>query len=110
MRTGEVAAIVGASGSGKSTLLNVLSGLDRPSAGQVMVGERDLLNMPDRELVRYRRLEVGFVWQATGRNLVPYLTAQDNIELPLALVWRRHRLAPPSQFGAIGCLGHDREG
>ena len=95
VRTGEVAAIVGASGSGKSTLLNVLSGLDRPSAGQVIVGDRDLLNMPDRELVRYRRLEVGFVWQATGRNLVPYLTAQDNIELPLALagadIASRHR-------------------
>ena len=95
VRTGEVAAIVGASGSGKSTLLNVLSGLDRPSAGQVMVGDRDLLNIPDRELVRYRRLEVGFVWQATGRNLVPYLTAQDNIELPLALsgadIASRHR-------------------
>ncbi len=95
VRTGEVAAIVGVSGSGKSTLLNVLSGLDRPSAGQVMVGDRDLLNMPDTELVRYRRLEVGFVWQATGRNLVPYLTAQDNIELPLALsgadIASRHR-------------------
>ncbi len=95
VRTGEVAAIVGASGSGKSTLLNVLSGLDRPSAGQVMVGERDLLNMPDSELVRYRRLEVGFVWQATSRNLVPYLTAQDNIEMPLALsgtdIASRHR-------------------
>ncbi len=95
VRKGEVAAIVGASGSGKSTLLNVLSGLDRPSAGQVIVGDRDLLNMPDRELVRYRRLEVGFVWQATGRNLVPYLTAQDNIELPLALagadIASRHR-------------------
>ena len=95
VRTGEVAAIVGASGSGKSTLLNVLSGLDRPSAGQVIVGERDLLNMPDSELVRYRRLEVGFVWQATARNLVPYLSAQDNIELPLALsgadIASRHR-------------------
>lgn len=95
VRAGEVAAIVGASGSGKSTLLNVLSGLDRPSAGQVMVGDRDLLNMPDSELVRYRRLEVGFVWQATGRNLVPYLTAQDNIELPMALsgadIASRHR-------------------
>ena len=82
---GEMVAIVGASGSGKSTLLNILSGLDRPSAGQVRVGRRDLLNISDQELVEYRRLEVGFVWQATARNLVPYLTARENIELPQAI-------------------------
>ena len=82
---GEMIAIMGASGSGKSTLLNVLSGLDRPSAGQVQVGERDLLNISDRDLVLYRRLDVGFVWQATARNLVPYLTGRDNIELPMAI-------------------------
>ena len=83
--TGEVMAIVGASGSGKSTLLNILSGLDRPSAGQVRVGSRDLLNISELELVAYRRVEVGFVWQSTARNLLPYLTVQDNIELPMAL-------------------------
>ena len=82
---GELIAIVGASGSGKSTLLNILSGLDRPSAGQVRVGGRDLLNISDRELVHYRRLEVGFVWQATARNLVSYLSVRDNVELPMAL-------------------------
>ena len=82
---GEMIAIVGASGSGKSTLLNILSGLDRPSAGQVRVGTRDLLNISDRELVLYRRLEVGFTWQATARNLVSYLTVRDNIELPMAI-------------------------
>ena len=85
VEAGEIIAITGASGSGKSTLLNVLSGLDRPSAGQVRVGKRDLLNISDRELVLYRRLDVGFVWQATARNLVPYLTGQDNIELPMAI-------------------------
>ena len=85
VRRGELVAIVGTSGSGKSTLLNILSGLDRPSAGQVQVGNVDLLNISDRDLVRYRRLDVGFVWQATGRNLVPYLSARDNIELPMAI-------------------------
>ena len=85
VEAGEMVAIVGASGSGKSTLLNILSGLDRPSAGQVQVGRRDLLNISDQELVQYRRLEVGFVWQATARNIVPYLTARDNIELPQAI-------------------------
>ena len=78
-------AIIGASGSGKSTLMNVLAGLDRPSAGQVRVGSRDLLDISDSELVMYRRLDVGFVWQATARNLVPYLNVIDNIELPMAM-------------------------
>ena len=82
---GELIAIIGASGSGKSTLLNILAGLDRPSAGQVMVGSRDLLDVSDNDLVMYRRSEVGFVWQATARNLVPYLTVGDNIELPMVL-------------------------
>jgi ABC-type lipoprotein export system ATPase subunit len=80
--SGEVMAIVGASGSGKSTLLNILAGLDQPSAGRVRVGQRDLLTMNDQELVDYRRAEVGFVWQQTGRNLLPYLTARENVEVP----------------------------
>ena len=82
---GELMAIVGASGSGKSTLLNILAGLESPSAGQVRVGERDLLDISDRDLVLYRRSEVGFVWQATARNLVPYLSVIDNMELPMAI-------------------------
>lgn len=85
IRAGELVGIVGASGSGKTTLLNILAGLERPSAGRIRVGERDLLDISDRELVAYRRQEVGFVWQATGRNLVPYLNVRDNIELPQAI-------------------------
>ena len=85
VESGELIAVIGASGSGKSTLLNILAGLDRPSAGQVLVGSRDLLDVSDNDLVMYRRLEVGFVWQATARNLVPYLSVADNIELPMAL-------------------------
>ncbi len=81
----ELVGIVGASGSGKTTLLNILAGLERPSAGRIRVGDRDLLDISDRELVAYRRQEVGFVWQATGRNLVPYLNVRDNIELPQAI-------------------------
>ena len=82
---GEFIAVIGASGSGKSTLMNLLAGLDRPSAGYVRVGERDLLDISDKDLVMYRRLDVGFVWQATGRNLVPYLNVRDNIELPMSM-------------------------
>ncbi|MCH2675426.1 MAG: ABC transporter ATP-binding protein [Chloroflexota bacterium] len=85
VESGELIAVIGASGSGKSTLLNILAGLDRPSAGQVLVGTRDLLDVSDSDLVMYRRSEVGFVWQATARNLVPYLSVSDNIELPMAL-------------------------
>lgn len=82
---GEVMAIIGASGSGKSTLLNILAGYDAPSAGLVQVGDYDLLNMSSRQIVEYRRREVGFVWQQTSRNLFPYLNSQENVELPMLL-------------------------
>ncbi len=85
VQPGELLAIVGASGSGKSTLLNILGGLDRPSAGRVSVNGRNLLKLSDRELDEYRRTEVGFVWQQTGRNLIAYLTARENIELPMTV-------------------------
>ena len=85
VRHGELMAIVGASGSGKSTLLNILAGLDQPSAGRAFVGGRNLLTMTAGEMVEYRRKQVGFVWQQTGRNLVPYLTAVQNVEIPLIL-------------------------
>jgi ABC-type lipoprotein export system ATPase subunit len=85
VRHGELMAIVGASGSGKSTLLNILAGLDQPSAGRAFVGGRDLLTMSASEMVQYRRKQVGFVWQQTGRNLVPYLTALQNVEVPMIL-------------------------
>ena len=100
IRAGELVGIVGASGSGKTTLLNILAGLERPSAGRIRVGERDLLDISDRELVAYRRQDVGFVWQATGRNLVPYLNVRDNIELPQAIAGtgRRQRRERASEL------------
>ncbi|MEQ8676623.1 MAG: ABC transporter ATP-binding protein [Aggregatilineales bacterium] len=82
---GEMMAIVGASGSGKSSLLNILGGLDKPSAGKIRVGNYDLTRLKKREQVAYRRKSVGFVWQQTARNLIPYLTAKQNVELPMAL-------------------------
>lgn len=85
VEAGEILGIVGASGSGKTTLLNVLGGLDRPSAGRVQVNGRDLLKLSDRELDNYRRTKVGFVWQQTTRNLIPYLSALENVELPMRL-------------------------
>jgi putative ABC transport system ATP-binding protein len=82
---GEMLGIVGASGSGKSTLLNILGGLDRPSAGRVTVEGQDLLKLSDLALDRYRRTQVGFVWQQTARNLIPYLSARENVELPMTV-------------------------
>ena len=82
---GEVVAVVGASGSGKTTLLNILAGYDSPSAGKVTVGDKDLLRMTGKDVELYRREDVGFVWQQTSRNLFPYLTALENVALPMML-------------------------
>lgn len=82
---GEILALVGPSGSGKSTLLNALGGLDRPSAGKLEVAGKNLLKLNPFELTTYRREVVGFVWQQTARNLLPYLTARENIELLMTL-------------------------
>jgi putative ABC transport system ATP-binding protein len=88
---GDIVAIVGASGSGKSTLLGILSGLDRPSAGRATVAGYDLTALSAGRRLEYRRRAVGFVWQQTERNLLPYLTARENVELPMLLAGRRDR-------------------
>jgi ABC-type lipoprotein export system ATPase subunit len=88
--SGELTALVGASGSGKSTLMNILAGLDTPSAGGVRVAGHDLATMSARQRLGYRRSVVGFIWQQTARNLLPYLTALQNIELPLRLAGTRN--------------------
>jgi putative ABC transport system ATP-binding protein len=81
----EMVALVGVSGSGKSTLLNLLAGLDTPSAGRASVAGYDLTRLTNRERTRYRRRVVGFIWQQTARNLLPYLSAVENVELPMIL-------------------------
>lgn len=83
VRDGEIVTIMGPSGCGKTTLLNLIGGLDRPTAGSIMVDGRNLVNFSDKELIRFRREEVGFVFQFF--NLVPTLTTYENIELPMRL-------------------------
>ncbi|MBI5160691.1 MAG: ABC transporter ATP-binding protein [Micrococcales bacterium] len=112
---GELTAVVGASGSGKSTLLNILSGLDVPTAGSAVVAGRDLTAMSGRDRIGYRRHVVGFVWQQTSRNLLPYLTASENVALALSVAraprrGRAERIAELLELLGIGGLGDRRPG
>jgi len=102
---GELMAIIGNSGSGKSTLLNMLGGLDRPSAGNLFVDGKNLLKFTERDLMKYKRETVGFVWQNNARNLIPYLTALENVELPILLQGRRKRQRGIELLDAVG-LSH----
>ncbi len=104
VQSGEMVAIVGASGSGKSTLLNILGGLETPSAGRVRVAGHDLTQMDRAERVQYRRRIVGVVWQQTARNLLPYLSALENVELPMLLDGRHGaRQRALDLLGLVGC-------
>jgi ABC-type lipoprotein export system ATPase subunit len=81
---GELMAIIGNSGSGKSTLLNMIGGLDKPTAGKLFVDGKDLFKLTEKQMVIYKRETVGFVWQNNARNLIPYLSAKENIELAMS--------------------------
>lgn len=85
VKRGELMAIVGNSGSGKSTLLNMLGGLDKPSAGSLYIDGKNLLKFSEKDYIDYKRNTVGFVWQNNARNLIPYLTALQNVEMPMLL-------------------------
>jgi ABC-type lipoprotein export system ATPase subunit len=91
---GELTALIGAAGSGKSTLMNILAGLDTPTAGTVWVAGHNLGAMTAKERLGYRRGVGGFIWQQASRNLLPYLTARQNVLLPMRLssLRRRERL------------------
>jgi ABC-type lipoprotein export system ATPase subunit len=111
VEAGEFIALVGASGSGKSTLMNILAGLDIPSAGRAVVAGHDLGDMGRRERTSYRRSVIGFVWQQTARNLLAYLTARQNVELPMLLngVGKAQREARATELLArvgLGERGH----
>ena len=113
VRQGDLVGIIGNSGSGKSTLLNMLGGLDKPTAGKILVNGQDLLKFKDRDLVEYRRSTVGFVWQNVARNLLPYLTATENIELVMRLKHRRlkteHRRWGKELLDMVGLSGGEQQ-
>jgi ABC-type lipoprotein export system ATPase subunit len=102
---GELTAMVGASGSGKSTLMNILAGLDAPTAGVVRVAGHDLGVMSARERVRYRRSVVGFIWQQTSRNLLPYLTGLQNVQVPLRFAGVSRSARRSRAFDLLEVLG-----
>ncbi len=106
---GEVLALTGRSGSGKTTLLNLLSGLDRPTAGRALFQGRDLAELSDQELVELRRHQIGFVFQSFG--LMPLLSAQENVELPLhlgGLSWRERRHRALEALDLVGLKSRAR--
>lgn len=105
VKRGEMMGIVGSSGSGKSTLLNMLGGLDRPTAGRLIVNGQDLLRLSDKELVKYKLETVGFVWQNNARNLIPYLSAVENVEMPMLIKGKHSRKRAIQLLEMVG-LGH----
>ncbi len=102
---GELVAMVGASGSGKSTLMNILAGLDMPTAGKVRVAGLDLGLLNPRQRLSYRRSEVGFVWQQTSRNLLPYLTAKQNVMTPMRFTRHSRRYCSTRAMELLEVMG-----
>ncbi len=105
---GELTALIGNSGSGKSTFLNMIGGLDRPSAGSLVVGGKNLFTMNEKELVLYKRDTVGFVWQNNARNLLPYLSALENIMLPMYLSNAKKKKAKALELLELVGLSHKK--
>ena len=100
---GDFLAVTGRSGSGKTTLLNLLSGLDKPSSGSVMFDGKDIAEFSETNLVEMRRHKIAFVFQSFG--LMPLLSAQENVELPLhigGVSWRERRDRAHKALGAVG--------
>ena len=102
----ELVAIIGNSGSGKSTFLNMIGGLARPSAGRLFVDGKNLFKLTDRELSEYKRNTVGFVWQNNARNLLPYLTASENVQMPMMITGQKNRAQKALELLEIVGMAH----
>ena len=108
VETGELTAIIGNSGSGKSTFLNMIGGLDKPSAGSLFVAGQNLFTMSEKELVLYKRDTVGFVWQNNGRNMLPFLSAIENVMLPMNLSSTKHKHDKAIELLEMVGMGHKK--
>lgn len=106
---GELMAIVGNSGSGKSTFLNMIGGLDRPTAGRLFVDGKNLFRLSEKELVEYKQKTVGFVWQNNARNLLPYLTALENIQVPMMFADAKEQEKKAEELLELVGLAHKRD-
>jgi ABC-type lipoprotein export system ATPase subunit len=109
VETGELMAIIGNSGSGKSTFLNMIGGLDRPSAGRLFVAGQDLFQMTEAQLVDYKKHTVGFVWQNNARNLLPYLSALENVMVPMHFTSEKNKRERAKELLELVGMGHRRD-
>ena len=103
--TGDIVAIVGPSGSGKTTLLGLLAGLDRPTAGRVLIDDQDLTRLDEDGLARFRAERVGFVFQSF--HLIPTLTARENVQVPLELRGEEAAGRSNELLGRVGLSGRE---
>ena len=108
VETGELTAIIGNSGSGKSTFLNMIGGLDKPSAGSLFVDGKNLFTMTEKELVLYKRDTVGFVWQNNGRNMLPFLSALENVMMPMNLSSTKNKHAKAMELLEMVGMAHKK--
>ncbi len=106
---GELMAIVGNSGSGKSTFLNMIGGLDRPTAGKLLVDGKNLFRLSEKELVEYKQKTVGFVWQNNARNLLPYLTAIENVQVPMMFADAKEQEKKAQELLELVGLAHRKD-
>lgn len=109
VKKGEMTAIIGKSGSGKSTLLNMIGGLETPTAGRLFINGQDLSSLTEKEMVKYRKSTVGFVWQKSSRNLFPYMTVVENVEVPMYFVKgkeKQRRERARMLLDQVGMLSH----
>ncbi|WP_051652399.1 ATP-binding cassette domain-containing protein [Clostridium algidicarnis] len=106
IKQGELMAIIGNSGSGKSTLLNMIGCLDNPTAGKLIVDGKDLFKLSKEEIITYKKQTVGFVWQNNARNLIPYLTALENVELALSITRQKNKKEKALKYLDLVSISH----
>ena len=98
----EMIAVMGASGSGKSTLLNIIGCLEKPDAGALFIDETDVLRLTANELITFKMERIGFIWQNNARNLIPYLSAIENVLAPMRLLNKPDRNRAKELLDAVG--------